>query len=164
MKTLEDFVMTEDDEEDYRKNNICRFCGKEIVSDKVRDHCHLTGKHRGPAHSTCNINFKRKESNFIPFAFHNYSNYDCHMFFKRLVDLKNDKVKFKIFPETNEEYISVNYGCITFIDNYRFLSESLDNLVKNLDVVDFKIMKKEVPDKWQYLKKNSIPISIFQKY
>ena len=29
------------------------------------------------------------------------------MFFKRLVDLKKDKVKFKINPKTNEEYISV---------------------------------------------------------
>ena len=37
-----DIVMTEDDAEDYRKNNICRFCAKENVSDKVRDHCHLT--------------------------------------------------------------------------------------------------------------------------
>ena len=25
---------------------ICRFCEKNIESDKVRDHCHLTGKYR----------------------------------------------------------------------------------------------------------------------
>ena len=36
--------MTKVDEEDYRNNIICRFCEKETVSDKVRDHCHLTGK------------------------------------------------------------------------------------------------------------------------
>ena len=29
---------------------------KEVISDKVRVHCHLTGKYRGPAHNTCNIN------------------------------------------------------------------------------------------------------------
>ena len=34
--TKKDIVMTEDDEEDYRKNKICRFCEKEIISDKVR--------------------------------------------------------------------------------------------------------------------------------
>ena len=45
-------------------------------------------------------------------------NYDCHMFFKKLVDKKNDKVEFEIIPKTNEEYISVIYGCIRFIDSY----------------------------------------------
>ena len=34
------------------------------------------------------------------------------MFFKRLFDLKNDKVEFKIIPKTNEEYIQVKHGCI----------------------------------------------------
>ena len=135
--------MTKEDEEGFKKNNICRFCEKEILSNKVRDHCHLTGKYRGSAHNTCNINVKQKDSNFIPFAFHNFSNYDIHMFFKRWVDLKKDKVKFKIIPETKEEYIAVKNGCIRFIDSYRFLSESLDKLVKNLDEDDFKILKKD---------------------
>ena len=160
--TKEDIIMTKENEEDFKNNNICRFCEKEILSDKVRDHCHLTGKYRGPAHNTCNINVKQKDSNFIQFAFHVFSNYDCHMFFKRLVDLKNDKVEFKIIPKTNEEYIAVKYGCIRFIDSYRFSSESLDKLVKNLDVDDFVILKKEFPDKWQYLnKKIAYPYQYF---
>ena len=45
--TNKDIIMTEQDEEDFDNNNICRFCEKEIISDKVRDHCHLTGKYRG---------------------------------------------------------------------------------------------------------------------
>ena len=151
--TKKDIIMTEEDE-DFGNNNICRFCEKKILSDKVRDHCHLTGKYRGPAHNTCNINVKQKDSNFTPFAFHNFSKYDCHMFFKSLVDLKKDKVKFEIIPKTNEEYIVVKYGCIRFIDSYRFFSESLDTLVKNLVEAEFKILKKEFPDKWQYLNKN----------
>ena len=28
---------------------------KKILSQKVTDHCHLTGKYRVPAHSKCNI-------------------------------------------------------------------------------------------------------------
>ena len=160
--TKKEIIMTKEDEEDYKNNNNCRFCEKNIESDKVRDHCHLTGKYRGPSHNVCNINVKQKDSNFISFAFHNFSNYDCHMFFKRLVDLKKDKVKFKTIPKTNEEYISVKYGCIRFIDSYRFLSESLDKLVKNLDEDDFKILKKEFPDKWQYLnKKLAYPYEYF---
>ena len=42
--TKEDIIMKEEDEGDYRNNIICRFCEKEILTDKVRDHCHLTGK------------------------------------------------------------------------------------------------------------------------
>ena len=130
--TKNDIIMTQKAEEDYRNNNICRFCEKIIESDKVRDHCHLTGKYRGPAHSKCKINVTQDQSNFIPFIFHNFSNYDCHMFFKKLVDKKKDKVDFEIIPKTNEEYISVTYGCIRFIDSYRFLSSGLDSLVKTI--------------------------------
>ena len=87
------------------------------------------------------------------------------MFFKRLVDLKRNKVKFKIIPKTNEEYIAVKYGCIRFIDSYRFLSESLDKLVKNLNEEDFKILKKEFPDKWRYLNnKLAYPFEFFNSF
>ena len=143
--TKKEINMIQEDEEDYRNNNICKFC----ESDKVRDHCHLTGKYRGPAHSKCNINVTQKQSNFIPFIFHNFSNYDCHMFSKKLVDKKKDKVDFEIIPKTNEEYISVTYGCIRFIDSYRFLSSGLDALVKSIvDNSNKKLndLKKEIFD------------------
>ena len=80
-KTNKDIIRTQEDEENYRNNNICRFCEKHIESDKVRYHCHLTAKYRGPAHSKCNFNVSQKQSNFVPFDFHNFSNYDCHMLF-----------------------------------------------------------------------------------
>ena len=67
----------------------------------------MTGKYRGPAHSKWKINVTQDQSNFIPFIFHNFSINDCHLFFEKLVEKKNDKVKFKIIPKTNEEYISV---------------------------------------------------------
>ena len=147
--TKKDIIMTEEDEEVFKNNNICRFCEKFIESDKVRDHCHLTGKYRGPAHIKCNINVTQKQSNFIPFIFNNFSNYDCHMFFKTLVDKKKDQVDFEIIPKTNEEYISVTYGCFRFVDSYRFLSSGLAALVKTL--VDnshktLKNLKEEIVD------------------
>ena len=89
--TKKDIIMTEEDEEDFRNDNICRFCEKEIITDKVRDHCHLTGKYRGPAHSKCNINVTQKRSNFIPYIFHNFSNYDSNILFKKLVDKRKIK-------------------------------------------------------------------------
>ena len=109
--------MTEEDEEDLRYNNICRFCEKNIESDKVRKHCHLTGYYRGPAHSKCYYNITQDQSNFISLIFHIFGNYDCQLFFKNFVDEKNDKVHFDIIPKTNEEYVSVTYGCTRFIDS-----------------------------------------------
>ena len=52
--------------------------------------------------------------------------------FKKLVHLKYDKVRFDIVPKTNEGYNFVTYGCIRFIDSYRFLSSSLDSIFKTL--------------------------------
>ena len=49
----------------------------------------------------------RAQSNFIPFIFYSFSNHDCHLFFEKIVDKKNDKVKFEIIPKANEDYISV---------------------------------------------------------
>ena len=128
--TNKDIIMTEKDEEDYGNKNTCRFCETIIECDKVRDHCHSTGKYRGPNHNSCNINVTQKQSNYIPFIFHKFSNNDCHMFFRKLIGKKNDKVKFDIIPKTNEEYISVTNGCIRFIDSYSVLSDSLDKIVK----------------------------------
>ena len=76
--------------------------------------------------------------------------------------LKKDKRKFKIIPKTNEADIAVKYGCIRIIDIYHFLSSSLDKLVQNLDEDAFKILKKEFPDKWQYLnRKLAYPYQYF---
>ena len=147
--TKKDIIITEKDEEDYRNNNNCSFCEKFIETDKVRDHCQLTGKYRGAAHNNCSIFVTQKQSNFIPFIFHNFSDYYCHLFFKKLVAKKNDKVKFDIIPKTNQENKSKNYGCIRFIDSYRFLWSSVASLVKTL--VDnshetLKNLKEEIVD------------------
>ena len=101
LKTLRNITLTEEDEERYRKNIVCRFCEKNIKSDKIRDQCHLTGKYRSPAHNQCNTHVTQDQNNFQPFVFHNFSNYDCHLFFKKLFAEKNDKVKFKIILQPN---------------------------------------------------------------
>ena len=76
------------------------------------------------------------------------------MFFKKLVDKKNDKVKFDTIPKTNEENISVTHGCIRFVDCYRFLSSSLGSLIKTLIHNSHKTMEKlkeEIVDKDEIL-------------
>ena len=174
--TKKDIIMSEEDEENYKNTNICWFCEKEFLNiqshenqrffdGKVRDYCILTGKYRGAAHHQCNINVKdkQKQYNFIPILFHNFSNYDCHLFFKTLIDKKPDYINLSVIPKTNEEYISITYGCLRFIDSYRFMQDSLDNLVKTLNENDFKILKKEFPINWELLnKKLAYPYEYFK--
>ena len=49
-------------EEEYlfQQSNTCWICKKLIDNEdeKVRVHCHITGKFRGSAHWDCNINFQ----------------------------------------------------------------------------------------------------------
>ena len=109
--------MLPEDEYNFENSDKCWFCELPFESTKVRDRCHLTGRYRGAAHESCNINVKKQQSNFIPVMFHNFSKYDCHLFFKTLLS-KSKSQKLKVIPKTNEEYISVNFGCIRFIDSY----------------------------------------------
>ena len=45
-------VMSAEDEDRFQLSNSCRICDKlfDTADDKVRDHCHITGKYRGAAH------------------------------------------------------------------------------------------------------------------
>ena len=60
-------ITTEEDEEGIRNNNICHFCGKNFESDKVRYHCHLTSKDRGPAQTKRKINVTQKQTKIYTF-------------------------------------------------------------------------------------------------
>ena len=50
---------------DLQKKNI----NNNNNEEKVRDHCHVTGKFRGAAHRNCNVNFQLTEK--VPVIFHN---------------------------------------------------------------------------------------------
>ena len=108
------------------------FCEKNSDFDKVRDHCHLTGKNQGLAHNKSNFSVTQKPSSFVQLIFHNFGNYDCHLLFKKCVDTRNNKVKFDIIPWTNEEYLSIPYEGIRLVDSCHFFSSSLVSFVKTL--------------------------------
>ena len=46
--------------EDFKNSTKCWICDNDYVDndDKVRDHCHITGKYRGSAQRDCKINLK----------------------------------------------------------------------------------------------------------
>ena len=78
-----------------KKQKVCYICKKRFCTDKndekefklkqkVRDHCHYTGKFRGAAHSICNLRFKIPKE--ISVVFHNRSTYDYHFIIKHLAE------------------------------------------------------------------------------
>lgn len=133
--------LTNSQHRDYVIADRCHICNgtfneKEKNYRKVIDHCHLSGKYRGPAHSVCNLNYKLE--NIVPIVCHNLSNYDLHLIVKELGSSSGD---INVIPKTKEKYISLTKNIfvapkkiiqLRFIDSFRFMSRSLDVLVSNL--------------------------------
>ena len=120
-----------------------------------------TGKYRGAAHSNCNLRYKISKE--IPVVFHNGSTYDYHFIIKQLA--REFKGYFHCLGENTEKYITfsvpikkvldndndsdsdndndknklktVTYR-LKFIDSYRFMQDSLSNLVDNLSKINNK--------------------------
>ena len=63
--------MSAKDEERFQLSNKCWIYNKllEVGDNKVRDNCHITGKYRGSAHWSCNINLKLTKK--VPVILHN---------------------------------------------------------------------------------------------
>ena len=140
--------LTTEEKIHYNKQKICYICKKEFNNNdkkqqKVKDHCHYTGKYRGAAHNICNLRYKVPKE--IPVVFHNSSTYDYHFIIKELV--KEFDGNFDCLGENTEKYITfsvplkkkienkasieINYKT-KFIDSCRFMSSSLSKLVDHL--------------------------------
>ena len=128
---------------------------------KVRDHDHLTGKYRGPAHSKCNLTLRIDPFHTpVPILFHNLKNYDSHQLISAIgrteektttcTDNNGEPImhKDRDGKDTNkpvtvtdggisgivqnmEKLISFSWGQFRFVDSFAFLSSSLDRLVQN---------------------------------
>ena len=129
-------VMTAEENEEFERSNICWVCGKLIeFNNKVRDHCHISGKYRGSSHWSCNINLIISKK--LPVIFHNLRGCDGHLIFKELSKFDS---KISVIPNGLEKYMSFTLNKnIVFIDSMLFLNSSLDKLAKNLSDEDFNI-------------------------
>ena len=95
-------VMTEEEEDLFQKSNNCWIC-KELIDndeDKVRDHCHITGKVRGATHKSCNLSFKLNKKVLV--IFHNLRGYDSHLIFN---EFDKFDVKIKVILNGLEKYM-----------------------------------------------------------
>ena len=141
-------IFTEEDEKRFNENKECWICDKPLKDDKVRDHCHYTGRYRGAAHNSCNLKYRKPK--FIPVFFHNLSGYDSHLFIKKLGS-PDEKENIDCIPNNEEKYISFSKNIkvgqykdkktgevrdktfkIRFLDTFKFMGSSLEALVNNL--------------------------------
>ncbi|XP_066595460.1 uncharacterized protein [Prorops nasuta] len=128
----------------------CHICKKPFLPNqlRIRDHDHLTGKYRGPAHNNCNLNFK--DSHVIPIIFHNLSGYDSHFIFEAIGNLLEGSVH--LLPVHKEKYISFSkflrhYNIyLRFIDSFKFMASSLDKLSSYLEESQLKNLVSQFPD------------------
>ena len=118
--------------------------------DKVRDHCHVTGKFRGAAHDNCNKKFRIPRK--LPISFYNLQGYEGQIIFK---ELNNFDVDIAVIPNGINKYMSIIVNRhITFIESLQFYNSSLDTLVSNLNNEDFKYLSSEFGiDKLEMLKR-----------
>ena len=111
--------MTTEDKNNYENSENCWICSEKINNDKnkVRDHCHITGKYRGAAHKECNSKLRIPRK--IPVIFHNLKGYDGHLIFRELNNFKD--IDIQVIPKTNERYMSiiVNRNRV-FLDSLQF--------------------------------------------
>ena len=68
-KFPKNIILTMHDKLVYDNSTLCHICNEELGKDRVRDHCHLTGKFRGNAHEVCNLKYRVPK--FFPVVFHN---------------------------------------------------------------------------------------------
>jgi len=143
--------LSEEENITHRMTTVCNTCNKEFAPDrlKTRHHCHITGKYLAAVCQSCNLQLKWCTKNsefFVPCFFHNSSTYDSHLIIKHL---HKKQSKITVIPSNTEQFIRVQIYGVRYLDNYKFLSSSLDDLVKNVhndDVNQFKYTRRTVGD------------------
>ena len=131
-------IMSAEEEEMFQSACSCWICGElfDLMDEKVRDHCHISGKFRGAAHFSCNANFKISKR--VPVVFHNLKGYDGHLIMK---ELSNFDVNIDVIPCGLEMYMAfIVNRWLVFIDSMQFTNSSLEKLVETLSSEDFKCL------------------------
>ncbi|XP_025264301.1 uncharacterized protein LOC112637856 [Camponotus floridanus] len=141
--------LTSDEREIFAGASRCHACERPFEADDahVRDHCHLTGRFRGPAHSACNLNYK--DPYVIPDVANAYPG------------------SVELLPVTKESYITFSktvrdsaaaaegdggnvarsrYVTLRFVDSFKFLGAGLDKLASYLDESKLTIARGEFRD------------------
>lgn len=176
-KDFRTMIITPEQLEQHKAIDECWICKTQFnfKNFKVKHHNHFTGKYHSSICSNCNIQIK--DSIKIPVFFHNL-NYDKNIFFKSLYNYENIE-QINILPDNEESYKCFTIGRLHFLDSFKFMSSSLDNLIKNIpddnklflkslaaDDTQFQLMNKKgyFPYEWfDSIDKLKLPITDLKK-
>ena len=77
-------VMSAKDEKRFQSSNKCWICDElfDVGDSKERDHCPITGKYRGSAHWSCNINLKLTKK--VPVICHSLRGYGSRLIIRKI--------------------------------------------------------------------------------
>ena len=118
------FIISAEGEEILQSSNKCWICNKlfDLVDEKVRGHCHISGKFRRAAHFSCNANLKITKR--VPVMFDNLRRYDGHLI---MTEINNFDVIIDVIPNGLEKCMAfiINRNLV-FIDSMHFMNSSLD--------------------------------------
>ena len=86
--------LSEEQKLQFKNATRCSIYNKQFQenNERVRDHCHFTGKYRGWAHNKYNFDYSWRYFK-IPIFFHNFKNYDAH-----LIINKANEISTKLNP------------------------------------------------------------------
>ena len=164
-----EMIFTEKDREEFNKASDCWICNEPFKDGKVRDHCHYTGRYRGPACNSCNLKYRKPKS--VSVFFDNLTGYDSHLFIKKLGS-PDKKENIDCIPNNEEKHITFSKNIIVgqytdkktgkpkdktfmivFKDSFKFMGTSLGALVNNLPKDAFKnLLKYYTPEQAELLK------------
>ncbi|GET62619.1 hypothetical protein RIR_jg23070.t1 [Rhizophagus irregularis DAOM 181602=DAOM 197198] len=170
---MEMMPLTTQEQASYDNAINCWICRNPLNGNKVRDHCHITGRYRGAAHRGCNLDLSIKPREMhIPVIFHNLSGYDGHIIMQGIgaMECEDD---IDPIPYNMEKYMAFKLGSLRFIDSLQFMKSSLDKLASNLGAekcraqecsnpqhlwrIDAGVYPYEYMDDWKKFEKTSLP-------
>jgi hypothetical protein len=130
--------LTLEQQQQHDSASTCYLCHKAFDEKhpKVKEHCHLTGRYRGPACQPCNTKARLRRST-IPVIFHNFKGYDAHHIVREGI-ISRPHWELDVIATSSESYLNLRVAWgenekrkkISFIDSLQFLHASLANLVK----------------------------------
>lgn len=140
--------LSHDEKLDIQQSDSCYICKKCLRGESFIVYDWHTGQYRGVAHNQCARSYCTP--NFIPVFLHNLSNYDSHFIVHAL---NFDSGEIDIIPQNKERYVSFSKRLrisnreisLRFLDSFRFMSCSLENLANNLESHQFHELRRMFP-------------------